>query len=74
MNRPEIPVFLTGVVFTFAAGSMMPAMSYMLSSVLTDLFARDPHVVRTRSQHWALVMFVLALVRALSRLCNIQLT
>lgn len=65
MNKPEIPFFVFGVIMCFVAGTLMPAFSYMMATVLSDLFHPDPDVVRDRAEKWSLIMFILAIVSSL---------
>lgn len=63
LNRPELPIFAIGILFTLVAGALMPSFSYMLGTVLGDLYNPNKHVVKERTAYWGLVIFILSLVR-----------
>jgi ATP-binding cassette subfamily B (MDR/TAP) protein 1 len=65
LNKPEIPVLLSGTVAAIISGVILPIFGLLVSSVIKTFF-EPPHERRKDSKFWSLMFIVLGVASFLS--------
>ncbi|KAK1406637.1 hypothetical protein QVD17_42119 [Tagetes erecta] len=61
LNRPELPILVTGTIAAILNGAILPGFSILISSIIKT-FYKPPHEMISDSKFWALMLVILGVV------------